>query len=175
VRITVETTDNVAVMSRTLRVSGPAIPDGLDMAINEAGEVVYTPFQPGIYTLTATARDPSGNIGTTTATFNATGTPDTTPPVVRLTAVPTTVPLGAAVTLNITATDDVGVTIMTLEVNDTPLPLNSAGAATYVPSLVGEYTASPWPAMALGTPTVPIRPSASSTLLLTPSHPWSAL
>jgi RHS repeat-associated protein len=141
VHITVEATDNIAVMSRTLRVSGPAIPDGLDVVLNEAGEAIYTPFQPGIYTLTAAAQDPSGHIGTATATFNATGTADTTPPVVSLTATPTLVPLGEAVTLTITATDDTDIATTTLEVNDTPFPLDSMGMATYVPSTAGAYTA----------------------------------
>src|SRR5262249_55019163 len=114
---------------------------GLTLTLGGAGQATYTPFQPGIYTLTATAQDPAGNTGTVTATFEAQGVPDTAPPVVHLSGVPTTTAIGRPVTLTVTATDNVGVTALTLLLNDTPQLLDAAGHVTYTPSLAGTYTA----------------------------------
>jgi YD repeat-containing protein len=169
IAITVTATDNVAVTTQSLRVTGPAIPDGLDLALDDTSQAIYTPFHPGTYTLTATAWDPSGHTGTGTTSFEAWGVPDTTAPVVTLTVTPPTVALGGSVALRVTATDDVGVTTTTLEINDTPVSLDATGQATSTPPVLGDYTAMATAQDAfgnIGTDTVTFRavdPAADTT------------
>ena len=140
VTVTVTATDEVAVQTTALQVRGPALPTGLPLPLDAQGQARYTPFQPGTYTLTATARDPAGNLGTATTTFEAQGVVDAIPPVVQLSGVPTRTAVGRPLTLTLITTDNVGVTSRSLLINDTPQPLDAAGRVTYTPSVVGPYT-----------------------------------
>lgn len=141
VTITASATDNVAVSGLTLTVTGPTDPGGTVLRLDAAGQASYTPYVPGTHTVTARATDPAGNLTTRTASFEAVGTPDTTPPTVTLTVAPRTVVIGNTVTITVAATDAVAVATRGLTVNGTPLPLNAAGTATYLPPLIGTYTA----------------------------------
>jgi RHS repeat-associated protein len=141
VTLSVTATDDVAVGPLALQLAGPALPPGFPLALDAQGHATYTPFHPGTYTATATAQDPAGNIGTGSATFDAQGVPDTTPPVVTLSGVPAvTTAVGRPLPVTVTATDNVGVTAITLQLNDTPQPLDAAGRAIITPTVVGMYT-----------------------------------
>jgi RHS repeat-associated protein len=141
VSIQVTATDNVAVVTRSLIVSGPGIAGDLPLALDGAGRATFTPFRPGTFTLVATATDPSALSGTATTSFEAQGVPDDTAPQVVLTIAPRTVPIGESVTLTVTATDDVGVTETTLEINGTPMTLDASGQLVFTPPALGTYTA----------------------------------
>lgn len=141
VSITVTTTDDVAVLTRTLRVSGPVIPDGIDLTLDAAGQATFTPFQPGTYTLEASATDPSGNTGMATASFDTSGTPDTTPPTVQVQVTPNPVGVGTPVTATVTVTDDSAIASTTLIINDIPIPLDTSGRGVYTPPTLGTFTA----------------------------------
>lgn len=54
---------------------------------------------------------------------------------------PSTTAVGRSLTLTATATDDVGVTALSLRLNNTPQPLDAAGRVTLTPPLVGTCTA----------------------------------
>lgn len=140
VSISVTATDDVAVVNQTLRVSGPAFPSGIDLTLDGAGQATFTPFQPGTYTLDATATDSSGNTGMASTTFEATGTPDTTPPTVQIQVVPNPVGVGTPVTVTVTVTDASPIESTTLTINDTPIPLDSSGQAVYAPPILGTFT-----------------------------------
>ncbi len=142
IAITVAATDDVAVVARTLSVSGPAIPSGLDLTLDAQGQATFTPFQPGAYTLDATATDPSGNTNTATTTFTATGTPDTTPPTVQIQVTPNPVGLGTPVTVTVTTSDDSPIASTTLIINDILIPLDTSGQAIYSPPALGTYNVS---------------------------------
>ncbi len=141
VTISVNATDNVAVSERTAKVTGPGDPGGFDLMLDAAGEANYIAYQPGTYIVEASARDPAGNLSTTSTSFEAVGIPDTTPPTVTLTIDPYTVALGGSVTLTVIATDDVGVAERSLEINGTPVPLDAGGSAVYTPPVLGTYNA----------------------------------
>jgi RHS repeat-associated protein len=140
VTATVVATDNVGVATRSLAVSGPGITGELPLPLDAAGTATYKPFQPGTYTLTARATDVSGNEGVGTTTFEAQGTPDSTPPSITLVIVPRTVPIGDSVTITVSATDNVGVTETRLEINGTPVGL-AGGSVVFTPPALGLYTA----------------------------------
>jgi RHS repeat-associated protein len=141
VSITVTATDNVAVVTRSLIVRGPGITGDQPLPLNAAGQATFTPFQPGTFTLVASASDASGLIGTASTTFEAEGVPDNTPPQLSLNIVPQTVALGGTVTLTVVATDDVAVVEATLEINGTPVSLDAGGSFVFTPPVLGLYTA----------------------------------
>jgi RHS repeat-associated protein len=139
VALTVTATDDVAVGPPALTLAGPALPLAFPLVLDAQGHTTFTPFHPGLYTATATAQDPTGNVGTGTATFTAEGVPDTAPPVVTLSGVPPTTAVGRPLTITVTATDNVGVVAQTLLVNDTPQVLDAAGRTTFTPTVLGPY------------------------------------
>jgi len=141
VTISVNATDNVAVSERTAKVTGPGDPGGLDLTLDAAGEATYVAYQPGTYLVDVSARDPAGNVSTSSTSFEAVGIPDATPPTITLTIDPYAVALGESVTLTVIATDDVGVVERTLEINGTPVPLDAGGSAVYTPPVLGTYNA----------------------------------
>jgi Rhs family protein len=141
VTITVVTSDNVAVSSRTLTVTGPSDPGGVILPLDGAGQATYVPFLPGQYTAAVNAFDPAGNEGIDNTTFDAQGIPDVDLPTVNLEIVPRTVAIGGSVDLKVTASDNIGVTETSLEINGTPVVLDVDGNATYTPPIVGDYTA----------------------------------
>lgn len=81
VTLTVNATDNIFVLTRTLTINGAPIP------LDTAHQAQYTPPTLGSYTAVATATDPTGNVGTETVIFQAVDpATDTAPPVVDITA-----------------------------------------------------------------------------------------
>ncbi|MBX2998858.1 MAG: hypothetical protein KF893_10140 [Caldilineaceae bacterium] len=66
---------------------------------------------------------------------------DITPPLVTVTASPTSVEVGEAVLLSVQATDDTGVAEVRLTINRTPVQLNSNDQAVFFPTTAGVYTA----------------------------------
>ncbi len=142
VTATVVAADNVAVVARSLVVNGPGTAGDVPLPLDAAGKATYKPFQPGTYTLTARALDASGNEGVGTTTFEAQGTPDSTPPTLLLSIVPHTVSIGDPVTISVIASDNVGVTEKRLEINGTPVALDASGSAIFTPPALGQYLAT---------------------------------
>ncbi|MEZ5552746.1 MAG: FG-GAP-like repeat-containing protein [Pseudomonadales bacterium] len=142
IAINASATDNIAVASFGVTVTGPAGgPVDQPIALNAAGAGSYTPFIPGTYTFTATATDPAGNVATQVVAVVAAGIPDNEAPVVDLVAVPGATIPGGTVTLTVNATDNVFVLSRTLEVNGAPLVLDASHQAQFVPPTLGSYTA----------------------------------
>jgi RHS repeat-associated protein len=141
VSIGVSATDNVAVVSLTLSVSGPGIVGEQDVPIGPGGQASFTPFLPGTFTLTARALDPAGNEGVASVGFEAVGVADTTPPEVTLSVVPGALAIGGSVAIAVTATDDVQVASTELSINGTPVPLGASGVVNFTPPVIGSYTA----------------------------------
>jgi RHS repeat-associated protein len=73
-------TDNVAVSSLTLTANNTPL------TLDANGITTYTATVPGMVNLVATARDPSGNVGTGTANIRVFDPADTTPPVALITS-----------------------------------------------------------------------------------------
>jgi RHS repeat-associated protein len=142
VTATVVASDNVAVVARSLVVNGPGTTGDLPLPLDAAGRATYKPFQPGTYTFTARASDASGNEGVGTTTFDAQGTPDSTPPALALSIAPHTVPIGDSVTIGVIASDDVGVSETRLEINGTPMAIDPSGMVVFTPPALGEYVAT---------------------------------
>src|SRR5262249_5530941 len=98
---------------------------------------------PGDYTFTAIATDVAGNAATTTLTVTRLANQlnvDLLRPVVTLGAVSAVVNAGDAVTIQVTATDNVGVASVSLQVNGRPVPLDAFGRAVYTPGAAGIYS-----------------------------------
>jgi RHS repeat-associated protein len=148
VTLSVTASDNVGIASQALSVTGPSAPGGVALPIDGSGTATYTPYLPGTYTARYSALDPSGNEGTASIDFEATGVPDTTAPEVSLSIAPRTVAIGASVLLTVSATDDLGVALTRLEIDGTAVALDASGRAVYTPAAVGSYTvvASAWDA-----------------------------
>ncbi|MBY0458876.1 MAG: hypothetical protein K2V38_16180, partial [Gemmataceae bacterium] len=78
VQVTVTATDNASVASRDVRLNG------VPLALDANGRATFVPSGAGVYTVTATALDPSGNTGSASAEVLAFEPGDTTPPTVVL-------------------------------------------------------------------------------------------
>ncbi len=146
VSISVVAADDIALANLVLTVTGPAGgPVDEPLTLTDVGgdtyTATYTPFIPGLYTFEATAQD-AANIAVATDTVQAEGIPDDEPPVVTVTATPSTTIPGATVTLTVEATDNVFVLDRTLEVNGVPQALDAANQATFSPPSLGVYTAT---------------------------------
>lgn len=139
VAITVSASDNVAVTARTLRVVGPAFPGGLDLTLDSAGQATYTPFQPGTYTFTATAQDPSGNTGSATANLTANGVPDTDDPIVQVQVAPNPVGVGTPVNVTVNVNDASPIASTIVTINDITIPMDANGRGIYTPPELGTY------------------------------------
>ncbi|MHC4507838.1 MAG: FG-GAP-like repeat-containing protein [Planctomycetota bacterium] len=100
VTLTVDATDNIFVVSRTLTING------LDVPLDTNNQALFTAPVLGDYTAVATAVDPSGNVGTDTVVFSAVDpATDTDPPVVDITAPDEGGDLTAQADISGTATD----------------------------------------------------------------------
>lgn len=110
-----------------------------------AGEIVYEgslDVPAGI----VMAQDPVGGTmapgGSAVDLVVSSGPPiDFTPPRVSVTAAPQIVNIGDPVTIEVTATDDLGLVDLTLEVNGELVALDGDGRAVYLPAAEGLYTA----------------------------------
>ncbi len=141
VSVHVVATDNVSIASLTAKVEGPGTPaDGTPIALDGSGNGSYTPYVPGSYTVTGSATDPKGNIGTGTATFDAQGVPDTELPVVTLSVTPTNVAQNHQVQIHASATDNILVSSLTVDVDGVPVTLDGAGNATFTSLVLGDHT-----------------------------------
>ncbi len=138
VTLRVTATDDRAVVAKTLTVRGAPVP------LNSQGVATYVTSAPGEHPVVATATDAAGNVGTATTTFTVGA--DVEPPVVSVTATPNPVDLARPVTIVVTAADNVAVVARSLVVRgpgitgDLPLPLDSAGRATFTPYRPGTFT-----------------------------------
>ncbi len=142
ISISAAAADNVAVASLEVTVTGPGgSPTDEPVTLDGDGIGSYTPFLPGIYTFTARALDPAGNLGEQMAIVEAQGVPDDEPPVVNLSVVPGTTIPGGTVTLTVDATDNVYVAGRSLEVNGAPIVLDGNHQADFVAPALGDYTA----------------------------------
>ncbi len=143
IAINATATDNIAVASFAVTVTGPAggpVDEPIDL--DGAGDGSYTPFIPGTYTFTATAEDPAGNTTSETATVEAQGIPDNENPVVNLVVSPAATIPGGSVTLTVEATDNIIVLNRMLEINGIPQALDENFQTTFSPPSLGAYTAT---------------------------------
>jgi RHS repeat-associated protein len=77
--LTVYASDNVAVANVALQINGVTV------ALDENHQATYTPTQPGILSIVASATDTSGNVGTATSSVRVIDPTDQTSPVVTIT------------------------------------------------------------------------------------------
>jgi len=145
VSIEVQATDDVVVSAVLVDVTWPSNPTGVTLPLigdgtgSFSGSVPFTPFLPELYTVTARALDGAGNENTLGTTFTATGDPDLEPPVVSLSIVPPVVAQGGTVQLTVSATDNINVDSLTLEINATPVPIPPSGIVDFVAPAIGIY------------------------------------
>jgi RHS repeat-associated protein len=135
VGFTGETTPGVSVQLVGAGLTATASADGSFSFTN-----VPTPTV-GSYTFTVIATDEAGNSQSATRTIARVpeNNLDLLPPTVTLSGVPAVVTAGNSVTIQVAATDNVGVTSLQLTVNGYPLTLDANGKAVYTPSAVGIF------------------------------------
>ncbi|MCP5417598.1 MAG: VCBS repeat-containing protein [Chromatiaceae bacterium] len=142
IAVSASASDNIAVASFAVTVTGPAGgPVDQPITLDAGGNGSYTPYIPGTYTFTATATDPAGNSQIGTVNVVAQGIPDTEAPQVTLSVVPPTTIPGGTVTLTVNASDNIFVLTRTLEINGTPVALDSNHQAQFTAPALGSYTA----------------------------------
>jgi len=145
VTIEVQATDDVVVSDVLVEVTWPSNPTGVTLPLagngpgTFSGSVPFTPFLRELYTVTARAFDGAGNEGTLGTTFTATGDPDLEPPVVLLSIVPDTVAQGGTVQITVSATDNINVDSLMLEINSTPVPIPPSGIVDFVAPAIAIY------------------------------------
>ena len=138
VTIRVTASDDRAVVAKTLTVKGSPVP------LNSQGVATYRTTSPGEHPVVATATDAAGNEGAATVAFTVGA--DIEPPVVSVTATPSSVALARPVSILVTAADNVAVVARSLLVRgpgitgDLPLMLDAAGSATFTPYRPGTFT-----------------------------------
>lgn len=113
----------------------------LGVSIDEYGRISWTPTadQVGVYPITLTVTDAAG--ASVEQQFDLTVQTDDVAPQVRL--VPSVEPaaLGESVSLFASATDNVGVNLLSLTVNGQAVAIDANGIYTFTPDAVGEVTA----------------------------------
>jgi PKD repeat protein len=120
VTITVSASDNASVSSVVLNIEGEA-PTTFTAAPYSRTYTLPAVAAPGsVIHLSASAADPSSNIGQATATITVAAEPDTQPPTATLTAPPQAAP-GTTVTLSADAHDNVGVAGVAFTVDGAPI------------------------------------------------------
>ena len=140
VAINATATDNVAVSQLQVVIAAPSGAQ-IPLLLDPAGNASFVPSEPGVHQVSATALDPSGLSGNQVAVFDAFGVPDVTPPQVSVSVFPASVATGQSTTFTVSASDDVGVSELTLALNGQPLPLAPDGTAVFTPLIAGSYTA----------------------------------
>jgi len=133
--------DNVAIDSQTLSLVGPGITGSQNVSLNVSGQGSYIPYQPGIYTATFQAIDPSGNSSETNVDFEVEGIVDLEVPIVDIQISASSIAIGGTVTLQVNASDNVAISSKRLEINGTPVTLDVSGSVTYTPPVIGVYNA----------------------------------
>ncbi|MCD7898252.1 MAG: PKD domain-containing protein, partial [Planctomycetaceae bacterium] len=114
--------------------------NGLPMSLGADGTFAFTFGTPGTYVVIATATDAAGNVGTKTVIFQVAALRDTTAPVVNITHnAESKIHPGSEVELTVTATDDTGVTSITLLVNGMEVPVGTDGKVFYSFHAAGRY------------------------------------
>jgi len=127
--ITVTSGTDSVVIGGSWTDAGATATDNLDSSVTVSTSGTVDVNTIGSYTITYTATDTAGNTATTTRTVSITATPDTTPPVVTVTAGTDTIIAGNSWTdAGATATDDV----------DGTLSVTASGSVNT--STVGSYT-----------------------------------
>lgn len=113
----------------------------LGVTIDDYGRISWTPTadQVGVYPITLTVTDAAG--ASVEQSFDLTVQTDDVAPEVRL--VPSVEPaaLGESVSLFASATDNVGVDLLSLTVNGQAVALDANGIYTFTPDVVGDVTA----------------------------------
>jgi hypothetical protein len=108
------------------------------MSINDRGRITWNTA--GVFgTASVGVRVQDGRGGIATQTFNVNVTADQTAPQAAAILTPNPAPLGSEVTIQVMATDNVGVQSVTLTVNGTPLPTDGNGVARYQAVAVGDF------------------------------------
>ena len=142
ISINASASDDIVLVSFGVTVTGPSGgPVDEPVPLDGAGNGSYTPFIPGLYTFEATAVDGGANTTIQTTFVNATGIPDNENPVVNLSVVPGTTIPGGTVTLTVNATDNIFVLTQTLEINGSPLTLDTNNRAQFTAPGLGSFTA----------------------------------
>jgi RHS repeat-associated protein len=116
----------------------PAAPTG--MTVDSLGRITWSPQITDIGSQPVQVSVSDGRGGTVSQSFTITVAADTEAPQVILTLSANPVDLGTPDMAVVTATDNVGVTSMTLTVNGTPIPLDPEGRATLPDATVGSFT-----------------------------------
>lgn len=138
VTIQITATDDRSVDTLSLTINSQNIP------VDSTGQAVYTPAAVGQYTVEAAATDSAGNTGSATEAFTV--AQDIEAPVVNLTVTPSTVDLGNPVTAVVSASDNVTVSSLVLQLTGPGitghivLALDENGQATYTPYQPGSFT-----------------------------------
>ena len=132
VTINVTASDNVGVTSVKCFL------DGLCVGTNTSAPASFswdtTGWTNGSYTLQAQAYDAAGNVGTSSS-VNVTvqnPVPDTTPPAVAVTAPTNGSTLTTTVTVSVSATDNVGVTLVKCYLNGVCVATNTGAPASFI-------------------------------------------
>jgi hypothetical protein len=135
VTVSANASDNVGVVGLQFQVNG----NPLGNEIEGSGPYSYnwdtTTATSGVYTLTAVARDATGNIGTSggiTVTVDNGPLPDTQPPTVALTAPAANAVVSGVTTVSANASDNVGVVGVQFKLDNTNLGGEIVGAGPYV-------------------------------------------
>ncbi len=109
------------------------------MTIDARGRITWLPGlnMIGTYPVQAVVTDPYGASDTQNFTITTTG--DIDPPDIDLQMSANPSLLGSTVVIHVSATDNVGVTALTLTVNGVPRPLDAAGTARFTATAAGTY------------------------------------
>ena len=113
----------------------------LGLSIDQLGRIRWLPTdeQVGNHPVTLTVTDELG--GSISQAFEIVVAVDEVAPLVSLMGTNTEVALGDALTLLASATDNIGVELLTLEIDGIPVALNADGTYTFTPDGVGEFRA----------------------------------
>ena len=132
------TDDESGVDSLAVTVSGAPV------ALDTNGTAVYQTQATGAHPVVATATDLAGNSSISNGSFDV--LPDTVFPVVSLSATPDPVDLTHPIRIDVSATDNVDVTSLTLTVRgpgitgEQDVPLDTNGQGSFIPYIPGTFT-----------------------------------
>jgi RHS repeat-associated protein len=110
------------------------------MTIDSLGRITWSPQVADIGNQPVDVSVSDGRGGTVSQSFTITAATDTQAPQVILTLSANPVDLGTSDMAVVTATDNVGVTSMTLTLNGAPIPLDTQGRATLPDDTAGTFT-----------------------------------
>jgi RHS repeat-associated protein len=110
------------------------------MTIDSLGRITWSPQIADIGSQPVDVSVSDGRGGTVSQQYTLTVSADTEPPQVILTLGANPVTLGTSDLAAVTATDNVGVTLLTLTLDGTPVPIDSMGRATLPDATAGTFT-----------------------------------